>query len=95
MVRLLIRWVARVLAREIEKGSSAGAAVGALLGIALGLGMAYLITAMNWVGRDYLVAMFLICPIPLALGGALLGAKMGPQRERADLAESSDQQMDR
>jgi hypothetical protein len=77
-VNYLIKLVGRVLARQIEKGSKPGATVGAGVGIFVGLAIAFVITLKHWVGRDYLVAMYLICPIPLAIGGALVGAAVGP-----------------
>jgi hypothetical protein len=83
MVGFFIKLFARAFGSQIERGSALGAFLGAALGLIAGAGLAGLLIYKEIVGRDFMVAIYLICPIPLILVGALVGASAGPHRKLA------------
>ena len=83
MVSFLIRLVGERFARKIERGSPLGAAVGALVGVTAAVGAVVALNAAELLDT-YRNAMFLVLGIPLAIVGALVGARLRPTRALLD-----------
>ena len=74
----LIKFIGKIIARQIERGSVGGAWVGGLIGLALAVAAAFVLSRMVELD-EYRFAMYIIMGVPLAIVGALCGARLGPR----------------